>query len=529
MGKLKEWFDQFNAAWKGLSKSKRISIVILLSSLMIAAVVYYFTLGKVKYVPIFTNLEIEDSGQIVETLDAKNVTKYKIVDGGATILVSKKEVDKLRLDLAIDGALPNLGTGFELFDDTSFAITDEDRKILYQRALEGELQRSIMSLHEIDHARVHLAMSEESVFTKEAQPGTASIVLKVGSLQELSTEQIRGIISLVSAAVKNLPEENVKVIDSKGNLLSAEVAIEDGGFQHPNSSNKRMEIQREFKDELEKNLTTMLERVLGVGNVLVKVNAELDLDSQESTIIAYDEEGVIRSQQISINSEGDLIQGIGQSPIDNNTQNYIDQNIENILQGEGVSSYDSITNNELGETTTSVIKAPGEVKRITTSIVYNGNLNPEMQIAIGNIVESATGFSEERGDRINVEGITFDTSYQDQIQEEMEREQALLDEKEAARQKLLLFVGIPIGILLALFIILAIVRLRKRKASKEDFQPIGANINQMTPVEDAPEPEAIINLNTEESTEERSIKDYAEKHPEKMTELIRAWMIEDER
>ena len=529
MGKLKEWINQFHEAWKELSNSKKISIAIFLSSLIIAAGVYYFTLGKVKYVPIFTNLDIKDSGQIVESLEAKNITKYKIEDSGSTILVSEKEVDKLRLDLAIDGALPNVGTGFELFDDTSFAITDEDRKILYQRALEGELQRSIVSLQEIDHARAHLAMSEETIFTKEAQPGTASIILKVHSSDQLSQEQIRGIVSLVSAAVKNLPEENVKVIDSKGNLLSAELLNRDGVFQYPNSPNQRIEIEKEFKNELEKNLTNMLEQVLGMGNVLVKVNAELDLDSQESTVISYDEEGVIRSQQISLGGDGDLTQGIGQSPIDNNTQNYIDQNVESILQGDGVSSYDSITNNEVGETTTSTIKAPGEVKRITTSIVYNGDLTPEMQAAIGNIVESATGFNEERGDRINVEGIAFDTSYQDQIQEEMQREQELLEEKEVARQKLLMFVGIPIGIILAILIIIGIIKLSKRKSKIGELQPIDAMAGQSIPLQEiAKELEPIINLNTEESTEERSIKDYAHKHPEKMTELIRAWMIEDE-
>lgn len=530
MNKFRELIIKFNKGWNGLNKSKKISMGIILSSLIIAALIYYLTIGRVKYVPIFTNLDIQDSGQILESLEEKNITKYKIEDGGATILVSEKEVDKLRLDLAIDGIIPNSGNGFELFDDTSFAITDEDRKILYQRALEGELQRSIMTLQEIDSARVHLAMSEETIFTKEVQPGTASIILKVNSLNKLTQEQIRGITSLVSAAVNNLPEENVKVIDSQGNLLSEAVLNKDGFFQSSNSPNRRMEIEQEFEVELEKDLTSMLEQVLGIGNVLVKINAELDLDSQESTIISYDKEGVIRSQQVQINGEGDMIEGIGQSPIDNNTQNYIDQNVENILEGEGIGSYNSTTNNEVGETTTYTIKAPGEVKRITTSIVYDGSLTPEMQGAIGNIVESATGFNEERGDRINVEGIAFDTTYQDQIQQEIEREQALLAEQEAARQRLMMYVGIPIGIILAVLLIIGIIRLSRRKRREDDIQLVGTGINQSIPMQEiVQEPTPIINLNSEESTEERSIRDYAHKHPEKMTELLRAWIIEDER
>jgi flagellar M-ring protein FliF len=530
MNKFREFISKFNKGWKGLSKSKKISVGILLSSLVIAALIYYLTIGRVKYVPIFTNLDIQDSGQIVDSLEEMNITKYKIEDGGSTILVSDKEVDKLRLDLAIDGIIPNSGNGFELFDETSFAITDEDRKILYQRALEGELQRSIMTLQEIDSARVHLAMSEETIFTKEVQPGTASIILKVNSLKKLNQEQIRGITSLVSAAVNNLPEENVKVIDSQGNLLSEALLNKDGFFQSSNNPNQRMEIEQEFENGLEKDLTNMLEQVLGIGKVLVKINAQLDLDSQESTIISYDKEGVIRSQQIQINGEGDMIEGIGNSPIDNNTQNYIDQNVENILEADGINSYNSITNNEVGETTTYTVKAPGEVKRITTSIVYNGTLTPEMQGAIGNIVESATGFNAERGDMINVEGIAFDTTYQDQIQQEMEREQALLAEQEAARQKLLMYVGIPVGIILAVLLIVGIIMLSRRKRREDEIQLAGTGINQSIPLQEVvQEPTPIINLNSEESTEERSIKDYAHKHPEKMTELLRAWIIEDER
>ena len=526
MGKLKELIDRTKKGWSNLSRNKKLGIGIILSSIIIASLIYYFTIGRIKYVPIFTNLDIKDSSQIVQKLDEMKISNYRIDNGGRTILVSEKEVDKLRLDLAIHGILPNSGEGFELFDDTGFAITNEDRKILYQRALEGELQRSIMTLQEVDFARVHLALSEETIFTKEVQPAKASVILNLKPFETLSPEQIRGIISLVSGAVNNLPEENVKVVDSQANLLSDGIVDQEGSFQGVQSASNRMETEAQFEKNLQDDLKDMLEQVLGIGKVLVKVNAELDLDSKEETVISYDREGVIRSQQIQINRNGSVIGGIGDSPLDNNT-NYIDPNVENILEDDDTLSYSSTTNQEIGETTTYTIKAPGEVKRISTSVVYNGNLTPEMRGAIENIVMAATGSDDERGDIISVEGIPFDSSYQASLKEQLAQEQERLAQEEAARQRLMMYVGIPIGVLLAILIIYGIIRFARRRKEREEAL-LDVTIGQEIPQAEIEE-EPIIDLDLKESTEERSIKEYAQKHPEKMAELLRAWIVEDER
>lgn len=527
MGRIREFFGKIQKGYKSLSPSKKISIGIILISLLLAGMIYYFTLGRTKYVPIFTNLELEDSGQIVEKLEEMKVTDYRVQDGGRTVMVSEKEVDKLRLDLAMNGILPNSGNGFELFDDAGFAITDEDRKILFQRALEGELQRSIMSLKEVERARVHLALAEESIFTKEEKPGTASVVLKLKPLETLDQEQVRGIISLVSGAVKNLPEENVRVVDDKANILSDGIASNDPTFQSTQGTSQRMEIKKQFEEDLQKDLNSMLEKTLGVGKVLVKVNADMDFDSQESTVISYDKEGIIRSQQIRIDRNGNVTNVEGGSPIDENS-NYIDPNVEGVIDDEDTTSYESVTNNEFGETTTYTVKAPGEVKRISTSVIYDGTLTPAMQGAIQNIVMAATGFDMERGDMINVEGMDFDTSYQDQLQEELAQEQAQLAEKEAAKQKLMMYIGIPAGIILAILIVFGIIRIARRKKEEDTSLPLDVRIDEPIPTEEIVA-EPLINIDSQESTEERSVKDYAEKNPEKMAELIRAWIIEDER
>ena len=198
MGNIVGIWNKLSGAWSKLSRAKKISFIIVLCSLIAAISVYSLSSNKTEYIPVFTNLDIQDSSQIVEKLDESKYTDYKIAENGTAILVPEKDVDRLRLDLAIDGVLPDSGEGFELFDKSSYAMTDADREILYQRALEGELQRSIQSLEEVDKARVHLALSEETIFMKEQKPATASIILTLKTGKTLSPEQIKGIISLVS-------------------------------------------------------------------------------------------------------------------------------------------------------------------------------------------------------------------------------------------------------------------------------------------------------------------------------------------
>ena len=291
-----------------------------------------------------------------------------------------------------------------------------------------------------------------------------------------------------------------------------------------------MELEKQFENSIKNDLETMLEQVFGAGKIAVAVKADLDFDSEESTIITYDPQAVIRSQQIRINTNGGTEAGEGSSPIDNNVQNYIDQNIEEILD-QGVSSYESITNNEIGETTTYTRKAPGQVRRISVTVVYDGVLGPEHRQAIENVAMAAIGYDAERGDTIHVEGVPFDTSLQDQLARQLAEEEARMKEEEAqkaARRRIMAY-GV-MGLLVAgsLAIIIGLI-VRRRKKAKTPM--LDAEISEPIPVEELlREPEEIEPLEPkEESAEERSIKEYAKNNPDDAADLVRAWMLEDER
>ncbi|HZK34814.1 MAG TPA: flagellar basal-body MS-ring/collar protein FliF [Bacillota bacterium] len=535
MGQLKDFFAKTRTKWGELSKSKRMSIIILLGSLLIAVLVFTLTLGKTEYVPVFTNLSMQDSAQIIESLEDQKFNNYRLADGGASILVPADNVDKLRIDLAMDGTLPNSGTGYELFDDTDYSMTDADRKIMYQRALQGELERSIQSLEEVERARVHLVLTEDSIFVREKEPSTGSIILTLKAGQTLEPRQILGIISLVSGAVKDLPEENIRVVDSRANLLSQGIAGINNDPWGQQNTGQRMDIEREFELGLKEDLRQMLEMVFGAGRVLVNVNADLDFDSEESTTITYNPQGVIRSEQTRINrNEGSYVgEGEGGSPIDDNTQNVIEEDEDYV--NTGGYSRESIINYEIGEMTTYSKKAPGTIKRVSTSVVYDGDLSDERKQSMLNIVMAATGFDETRGDLINVEGVAFDTSIQKEIEDLIAREEAarIADQESQAalRRSFLLYGSIGLaGAVLLIFILMLALRTRDRnRASADEVGSLFATtIDEPLPIDEllkqAAQEEA-----SEDSLIERDIREFAQENPEQMTELIRAWILEDER
>jgi len=443
--------------------------------------------------------------------------------------VKADQVDRLRLDLAIDGILPDKGTGFELFDNASVTMTDSDRKILYQRALEGELERSIESLEEVERARVHIALAEDSIFIKDKKPATASIILTLKQGRSLAPKQILGIISLVSGAVKDLPEENVRVVDSKANLLSEGIIGLGDDFWGEQNTGRLMELENQFELGLKEDLRKMLEQVFGAGKVVVNVNADLDFDSEESTIITYDPQGVVRSEQTRIIYNGGLPTGSGGSPIDENS-NVIDENGNPVTGGS--SSHETTKNYEIGEKTTYTKKAPGEVKRICTSVVYDGKLDDNMKQAITNIVMAATGFDDKRGDLINVEGVSFDTSLKDEIAKliaKEEEERKALQAAEAARlRRTLIYGGSGIsGAVLLSIILLFIMQSRKGSMrANEVTSMFAATIDEPLPVEDI-----MKKVSEDKAAEdpEIKIKNFAKNNPDKMTDLIRAWILEDER
>lgn len=524
MGGFKGFWGSITNGWQSLGKSGRVIASTVGISVLLTMILYFTVFGATKYVTMFTNLSLEDSAKVVSKLDELKIEKYKLEDRGSSILVDEKQVDKLRLDLAMSGALPNSGKGYEIFDDIGIMVTDEDRKIMYQRALEGELQRSIMSLQEIENARVHLVLAEDNLFDKETQPASASILLEIKPTESLANDQIKGIISLVAGAVNNLSEENVKVLDSNSNLLSAGI-LESSEYNPTSAVMNKRDLENTYNMELENDLTSTLEKTFGVGKSVVNVSVELDMDTEESISKSFDGEPIVISEQKKY--ESNTTDDSGDNPSD--TGGYISDS--DIINDSNTQSYETIRNYELGETTITTIKALGTVERISTSVIIDGALTDEQKVSIKNIVMSAIGADETRGDTINVEGIPFDISLKDAVKDDIGTklpETGLVNEI-LKYISLPVLLGIAIAILFSIILIIVLLaRGRRKKTREKEVENI--MLNETLPREELKSKdiidEVIIDTGKMKVDFKEKINSYANDNPKEAAELLKLWIIE---
>ncbi len=399
-----------------------------------------------KYKVLFSNLDDRDGGAIVTALGTMNVP-YKYNDTGTALLVPADRVYDARLQLASQG-LPRGGSvGFELMDNARFGASQFAEQINYQRGLEGELARSIESMHTVQHARVHLAMPRQSLFVRERQPPTASVLLNVYPGRSLSDAQVSAISWLVASSVPELTAENVSIVDQNGRLLSSPLG-EGRGMDAD-----QMRMVRETEQRTVERILTILNPLVGPGNVHAQASAEMDFARREETSEVYrpnQEPGqaAVRSQQTSDSTQRGVnpAQGVpgalsnqppgnAQAPIANppqaqpprpgqpqqpNAQQQQQQQQQQTgTQAAGGSlneRRDATTNYEVDRTISHIKQPVGNLKRLSVAVVVNyirdkdgepQALPPEELNKLTNLVREAMGYSESRGDSLNLVNSQF--------------------------------------------------------------------------------------------------------------------------
>ena len=216
---MADWKEQSLHLWQRLGKKER--YMILSSAILIVAVVLAWSFwwgGRPDLVPLFTDLEAKDAGEIIAKLKEMKVTN-EISANGTAIMVQSKDVYRIRLDLASQG-LPRGNKGFEIFEQSKFGATEFQNKVNLVQALQGELARTIEQMPEVEKTRVHIVLSEDSLYKKNEKPATASIMLKLRPSAQLSREQIKGVVNLVAHSIQGLKPENVTVVDQMAHILN---------------------------------------------------------------------------------------------------------------------------------------------------------------------------------------------------------------------------------------------------------------------------------------------------------------------
>jgi flagellar M-ring protein FliF len=363
--------------------------------------------------PLYTGLTLEDSSAITTELQTLNIP-FELRGEGDTILVPREQITKLRMDLAGAG-LPTRGqVGYEIFDEqNTLGATSFVQNINNVRALEGELARTISSLARIKSARVHLVLPERELFRRERKDPSASIVLSVRG--ELAAGEIRAIQHLVASAIEGLSPTRVSIVDDAGTLLASGTGDSAYGALAGEAAEKTLGYENRLRTRLE----DMLANIVGAGRARVEVAAEMDFNRSTTTSETFDPEGqVVRSTQLR-EQENQSGSSQNQVSIANELPGASAQNGADGTLEQGTTS-EEVTNYEISKTTQTAVTEAGSIKRLSVAVVVDGvyaddgagNLTYTPRTAdeiaqVLTLVRSAVGYSESRGDSVEVVNMQF--------------------------------------------------------------------------------------------------------------------------
>ena len=423
---FKALLHQISQIYQKLSLKQK--IVAGSSIVLVVAFLVFLTLYKSKsdsfagYSVLFENISPSDSALIVDQLN-KDGIKYKLANEG-TILVPTSDVYKERIAVATLGIPKESKIGFEIFDKQEFGATDAEQRVKFQRALEGELARTIESLSSIQKATVRIAIPKESVFTERQALPTASIVVELKPGVSLNAKQIFGIKNLVAASVTNLSTENVKIVNQDGVALGDE----DGEFDS-DAIAQQIRYKREFENNYEQKIVNVLAPIVGgADKVVAKVNIDFDFDKKDTKSEVYDPNNVVRSESnIEEKRQGSSPNEVGGVPGAVSNIGPV-QGLDDSTLKEQYNKSSQQTNYEISKKVTNVKGQFASINRVSAAVVIDGlyqskkdkdgkptgelefvPLTKEQRESITNLIKQSIGYNQNRGDEVSLDNFEFKT------------------------------------------------------------------------------------------------------------------------
>ncbi len=404
-----------------LSLTMRQRVTIAAAALMVVGLLAFLVnLNKESgFRPLFTNVAGEDAAQVLTKLKEANV-EFRLADGGSTIKVPSTKIDELRIVMASSG-LPKSGRiGYELFDRNNFGTSEFAEQVNFHRAVEGELERSIMSISEVESARVHITFPKQSIFLESRQPAKASVLLKVKPGAKLIATNVVAIMRLTANAVDGLSPDDVAVLDMRGALLNPARKLDS---MNEAESEALLSYRQKIESAIQAKIEQTLEPVIGPGHFRSGISVECDFSSGEQSEETFDPNKSVMTTSQKTEDVGALAAVAGVPGTASNLPRPVAR------QTTGGSGQQRKTENINYQTSRMVrhLKLPqGTVKRISASVLVDHNVRfegtgdkakrivepptPERMKAIRDIVAAAIGFTSERGDQLIVEAIPFEAS-----------------------------------------------------------------------------------------------------------------------
>lgn len=506
--------------WQSRNRAQKIKIIVSAVAVTSVLSATLYLISRPKYIPLYSNLDIKDAGEIVKKLEDDKIP-YELEDGGKTILVDPEQKYKTRLSLAQEGLPKGSSMGFdEVFSKTRLGTTEWERQIQYNQALQGELTKAIEMMESVESAKIYIVQQEKTLFIEpdsNYEP-SAAVFLQLKPDTEMKKEEVMGVINLITYSVKNMKPENVTVVDQYGRTLSNIPSAQEEDA--PEAINNQLVIQNNFQNQLQASVQSLLEQVFGPGNVVVRVNAQLNFDKktvQNKLFAPINEEtgeGIVRSiQELKEHFSGRGTVPGGEPGVGANTVPGYAQ----IETGDSEQQKSEVIKNfDINETHENLTVAPGAVNKLTVSVVVNRELNDNEKDSVALMVGNAVGYSPER-DQISIEGMEFKNDMAKFFQDEMARQQ-----KEKERLRNLRIGAVALTALLAFIVIRTIVS-RKKKVLEEE--KLSEEMLAMQQAAAAQAEEEVVEVKSSGTYEK--IEKHARRMPEDVAKVLKTWLSED--
>lgn len=396
--------------WNNLSSTQKL-VVSSVVAISIIIVVVVSTVGmRPSMDTLFSNLQSADAAAIADRLRDLKVP-YDLSADGAVIKVPSNQVYDLRLKMTSQG-LPAGGTvGFEVFNKTNFGMSEFNQKVTYLQALQGELKRTICQLEQVDDARVMLTQPEDRLYTDKQEDAKAAVTLKLKRGTALGDDQVAGIVRLVASSVEGLKPENVTVTDTNANMLSE--ATGDSGGLSARLTATQVRLKREYEQQLQKDVQSMLDNITGPGKSVVRVSAKMNFDHKETTteLVTPGDKTAGKGILVSEDTVSESYNGAGGKaggPV----------SVTQVAPKPAVPANSDYTHTETSNkyevtrSTEKTISSPGQVTKLSVAVMLDQAVGASKIPSIRDAVKAAVGIDETKGDVIMVSSVAFDRSDQ---------------------------------------------------------------------------------------------------------------------
>ncbi len=525
--KLKQKSEEF---LKNNLNLKFVTLIIgILTIIAILSLLLFKDIKEANYAVLYSGLSPDDAGQILTVLQDEKVP-YKVEGNGTIIMVPRDKVYDIRLKLASQGIPSGKVVGFEIFNEPKMGVTQFQENINYIRAIEGELTRTIKRIDAVMDAKVNIALPKDSIFVREEDEAKASVILKLYPGKDLTKEQVKAVVFVVSHAVPKLKPENVTVIDNRGRVLSD--LLEDS--ENEIVSGKSLEVKRKFEKQIQKNVQSMLAQALGYGNVIVRATVELETGKFEKQEEIYDPDktAVVSERKIQEKEKNYKEQTAGAPGTPTNVPPVLNLNQNSNVVSEK-SKKDVTTNYDVSKSLTNIQQQIFKIKKISVGVLIDGKYKetkdkdgkvkkefiprtPEELKSYEELVKSVIGYDEKRGDSIKVISVPFE------VQEEEYPVEAGF---QLTGTNLVMVIAIGVLALVVLLLIGFLV-VKSMKGKKEKVA-LGEGMipEAMEGMKTLHEEEEAIGIETEPAY--KKILEISEKHPELLATLISKWLKEE--